>query len=63
MVRWCIKVYCLPIHAAVDAYLCKVLWPRVCKSDNNLIIPACYFNEAGKSLGSAPTLLRTTCIY
>ena len=55
-----LKPYGLPIHAAVHVYSCKVLWLKVCKSDNNPIIPACYFNEAGKSLRSAQNLLRTT---
>ena len=54
-----LKPYGLPIHGAVDGFSRKILWLKVCKSNNNPFNPACFFVEAVKEFGFCPNLLRT----
>ena len=54
-----LKPYGLPIHGAVDGFSRKVLWLKVCKSNNNPNIPALFYIETIKELGFCPKLLRT----
>ena len=54
-----LKPYGLPIHGAIDGFSRKILWLKVCKSNNHPSVPANYYVETVNKLKLIPTLLRT----
>ena len=54
-----LKPYGLPIHGCVDGFSRKIIWLKVCKSNNNPLILAGIFLEKIKELQIAPRFLRT----
>ena len=49
-----LKPYGLPIHGAVDGFSRKILWLKVCRSNNTPVVPAKYFVESVKEFGFCP---------
>ena len=56
-----LKPYGLPIHGAIDGFSRKILWLKVCRSNNNPNVPAKFFIQSIRELGICPRLLRTDC--
>ena len=56
-----LKSYGFPIHGCVDGFSRKVIWLKVCRSNNNPVIPA-YFNLNSIEFGQVcPNVLKTDC--
>ena len=56
-----LKPYGFPIHGCVDGFSRKVLWLQVVKSNNNPVVPACWFLKTVEKLGLCPNVIRTDC--
>ena len=56
-----LKPYGFPIHGCIDGFSRKVLWLRVCHSNNDPIIPAHLFLTALEKNKICPDLLKTNC--
>ena len=56
-----LKPYGLPIHGCVDGFSRKILWLRVCKTNNNPVVTACHFLRLVKENYVCPKLVRTDC--
>ena len=56
-----LKPYGFLIHGCIDGFSRKVLWLRVCRSNNDPIIPAHFFLTALKENKICPDLLKTDC--
>ena len=56
-----LKPYGLPIHGCVDGYSRRIIWLKLCKSNNNPVIPATFFMDALTEFGLFPCLVRTDC--
>ena len=54
-----LKPYGLAIHGAIDGFSRKIMWLKVCKSNNNPIIPAKFYVETVSKHGVCPRILRT----
>ena len=54
-----LKPYGFPIHGCIDGYSRKVLWLKVCRSNNDPAITAQHYLDAVKKYDGCPTLLRT----
>eukprot|EP00111_Clytia_hemisphaerica_P020125 TCONS_00059303-protein len=54
-----LKPYGLPIHGAIDGFSRKILWLKVCKSNNDPCVPAAYYLDTIKDVNMIPKLLRT----
>ena len=54
-----LKPFGLPIHGAVDGFSRKILWLKLCRTNNNPQVAAYFFVETLKEIGSCPRLLRT----
>ena len=54
-----LKPYGFPVHGCIDGYSRKVLWLKVCKTNNNPAVTSQHFLDAVKKYGGCPTLLRT----
>ena len=56
-----LKPYGFPIHGCVDSFSRKVIWLKVCRSNNHPAIPAHFYLNALKSGQICPSLLKTDC--
>ena len=54
-----IKPYGFPVHGCIDGYSRKVLWLKVCKTNNNPAVTGKHFLDAISKYGGCPMLLRT----
>lgn len=54
-----LKPYGFPIHGCIDGYSRKVLWLKVCRTNNNPAVTGQHFLDAVKKYGGCPTLLRS----
>lgn len=54
-----LKPYGFPIHGCIDGYSRKVLWLKVCKTNNDPTVTGQHFLDAVEKYGGCPTLLRT----
>jgi len=54
-----LKPFGFPIHGAIDGYSRRVLWLKVCRSNNNPAKVASYFYDCVNELGGCPRLVRT----
>ena len=54
-----LKPYGFPIHGCIDGFSRKVLWLRVCRSNNDHIIAAHFFLNALEEKKICPDLLKT----
>lgn len=54
-----LKPYGLAIHGGIDGFSRKILWLKVCKSNNNPIIPAKFYVETIIEHEICPRVLRT----
>ena len=56
-----LKPFGFPIHGCVDGFSRKVIWLKVCRSNNDPVVPAHFFLEALKKHKVCPDILRTDC--
>ena len=56
-----LKPYGLPIHGCVDGFSRRIMWLKVCKSNNDPVIPAGFFLHAVEENGMRPMLVQTDC--
>ena len=56
-----LKPYGFPIHGCIDGFSRKVLWLKVCRTNNNPIVPASYYLRTVEELGMCPELVQTDC--
>ena len=56
-----LKMYGFPIHGCVDGFSRKVLWLKVCRSNNNPVVPASLYLNAVEEQGIYPKILQTDC--
>lgn len=56
-----LKPYGLPVHGCVDGFSRRVIWLKVCKSNNNPVIPASLFLQSVEEYGMRPVLVQTDC--
>lgn len=56
-----LKPYGLPIHGCVDGFSRKILWLKVCKSNNNPNLMASFFVNSIKEFKVAPRVVQTDC--
>ena len=56
-----LKPYGFPIHGCIDGFSRKVLWLKLCRSNNNPSIIASLFLKVVEELRCRPKLLRTDC--
>ena len=56
-----LKPYGFLIHGCVDGFSRKVLWLKVTRSNNNLVVPASYFVKTVSKWNLGPDILRTNC--
>lgn len=54
-----IKPYGFPVHGCIDGYSRKVLWLKVCKTNNDPAVTGKHFLDAISKYGGCPMLLRT----
>lgn len=54
-----LKPYGLPIHGAIDGFSRKILWLKVCKSNNNPVIPASFYLKTVEEQNLCPRKFRT----
>lgn len=54
-----LKPYGFPIHGGIDGYSRKIIWLKVCRSNNNTFVTGQHFFNAVKKYGGCPTMLRT----
>ena len=54
-----LKPYGLPIHGAIDGFSRKIIWLRVCRSNNNPVMPASFYINSVEEFGFCPQKLRT----
>lgn len=54
-----LKPYGFPIHGGIDAWSRKIMWLRVCRSNNFPEIPASFYLECVAKHGGCPEKLRT----
>jgi hypothetical protein len=54
-----IKPYGFPVHGCIDGYSRKVLWLKVCKTNNDPAVTGKHFLDATSKYGGCPMLLRT----
>ena len=50
-----------PIHGCVDVLSRKIMWLKLKRSNNNLVLPASYYLETESALKLCPTLWQTDC--
>lgn len=51
----------LPIHGCVDGFSRRIMWLKVCKSNNNPVVPASFFLCAVEENRVRPMLVQTDC--
>lgn len=56
-----LEPYGLPIHGCIDAFSRRVMWLKVCRSNNNPVIPASFFLHTVEECGVRPILVQTDC--
>ena len=54
-----LKPYGFPVHGCIDGYSRKVLWLKVCRTNNDPAITGQHFLNAVREYGGCPTILRT----
>ena len=54
-----LKPYGFPLHGCIDGYNRKVLWLKVCRTNNDPAITGQHFLDAVTEYGGCPTILRT----
>ena len=54
-----LKPYGFPVHGCIDGYSRKVLWLKVCRTNNDPPITGQHFLNAVREYGGCPTILRT----
>lgn len=54
-----LKPYGFPVHGCIDGYSRKVLWFKVCRTNNDPAVIGHFFLNAVKEFGGCPTVLRT----
>lgn len=52
--------YGLPIHGCVDGYSRRIIWLKVCRSNNNPIVPAYFYTNSVAEIGFAQDNLEQT---
>ena len=55
-----LKPYGLPVHEAFDGFSRKILWFKVCKSNNNPFNPACFLLKRSRNLDFVQTYSELT---
>ena len=56
-----LKSYGFPIHGCIDGFSRIVIWLRVCRSNNDPVVPATFYLNAITEFGLCPRLLQTDC--
>ena len=56
-----LKPFGFPIHGCIDGFSRKVIWLKVCRSNNNPVVPAHFFLNSLNEYNIAPDLLKTDC--
>ena len=56
-----LKPYGFPIHGCVDGFSRRVMWLKVCKTNNDPSHVASFFHECVKTTNGCPRILRTDC--
>ena len=56
-----LKPYGLPIHGCIDRFSRRIMWLKVCNSNNNPVIPASFFLHTVEENGVRPMLVQTDC--
>ena len=51
----------LPMHGCVDRFSRRIMWLKVCKSNNDPVIPASFFLHAAEENRVRPILVQTDC--
>ena len=54
-----LKPFGFPIHGAIDGFSRRMLWLKVCKTNNDPAITGKFYLDCVKSVGGCPTLLCT----
>ena len=50
------------MHACIDGFSRRILWLKVCKTNNDPAVTAGYYLEYARSVNGCPKVLRTTAV-
>ena len=56
-----LKPYGFPVHACIDGFSRRILWLKVCRTNNNPSVTAGFYLEYVHSVEGCPIVLRTDC--
>ena len=56
-----LKPYGFAIHGCVDGYSRRLIWLKLCRSNNNPVVIASYYLHAVSELGFCPMVVQTDC--
>ena len=56
-----LKPYGFPVHACIDGFSRRILWLKVCRTNNDPSVTAGFYLEYVRSVEGCPIVLRTDC--
>ena len=56
-----LKPYGFPVHACIDGFSQRILWLKVCRTNNDPAVTTSFYLEYVRFVNGCPILLRTDC--
>ena len=56
-----LKPHCLPVHGCVDGFSRRIAWLKVCRTNNDPVVPASFFLHTLRQCELRPVLVQSDC--